>query len=203
MPDKISYEILNVPLLGQNLAASRTPRLQPSVPSEYGSFLSAEVARGAWTVDEVGEPLSAAGQTIAQHLEFYLSTRPHCLMPSVLVDDADETWTSGSITKQGARLRQLEKFCGSTAAALILLTEEAARYGLKPFTTQIGVKQGEGGDKKKTDERDATNNPWSASFRGDEAARAVRIDQICKTGTKFAHDLAKAAKTTIGKPLRK
>ena len=51
MPDEIKYAILNVPMLGQNLAASRTPRLQPSVPVEVNTMFSGEVSRGEWTVD--------------------------------------------------------------------------------------------------------------------------------------------------------
>src|ERR1700690_3351370 len=90
MPDEIKYAILNVPLLGRNLAASRTPRLQPSVPEEYGDMLSNEVAMGAWTVDpENGQPLNSKGQTLTDHLEFTLKTRPHWLMPAVLEDEAE------------------------------------------------------------------------------------------------------------------
>ncbi len=190
----VEYAILNVPLLGRNLAASRSPRLQPSVSEEYGDMLSNEVARGDWTVDpENGQPLNSKGQTIADHLEFTLKTRPHWLLPVVLEDEADAVWTSGNLTKQGERLRQLEKFCGSKAAALVMLNEEAERYGVKPFTTQIGTKPGASGEKKSGDEGNATTNPWSKNFRGDEAARAARINSIIKTGTKFADALARAA----------
>lgn len=208
----IEYRILEVPLLGRNLAASRTPRLQPSVPEEYGDMLSREVARGDWTVDpENGHPLNSKGQTIADHLEMTLSTRPHWLTPVVLEDEADDTWTSGNLTKQGQRLKQLEEFCGSKNAALVMLTEEAERYGVKPFTTQIGTKPG---DADKSTERKASenlsNNPWSASFRGDEAARAARFASILTLekqgelwGTKLGDANARSAGTTIGKPLRK
>jgi hypothetical protein len=203
MPD---YAILKAPLLGRNLAASRTPRLQPSVPAEYGDILSREVAMGEWTVDpENGEPLNSKGQSIKDHLEFAISTRPHWLLPAVLEDDADEVWTSGNLTLQGKRLKQLEEFSGSKAAALVLLTEEAERYGVKPFTTAKGVKPGDDANKghDKKPEGNLTTNPWSQNFRGDEATRTARIASICKQGTKLADALAKAAGTTIGKPLRK
>ncbi|HLZ06267.1 MAG TPA: hypothetical protein VKR55_29460 [Bradyrhizobium sp.] len=211
MPDEIRYEIHNVPLLGRNLAASRTPRLQPSVPEEYSDFLSNEVARGEWTVDqEDGKPLSAKGQTLEQHLEFTLATRPHWLMPVVLEDEADEVWTSGNMTLRSKRFEQIKKFCGSDAAARVLFAEEAARYGVtQPFTTQIGTKPSDassGRDDKSKDKKaegDLTNNPWSKNFRGDEEARQSRIASIIRTGTKFAEGMAKAAGTTIGRPLRK
>src|SRR5579863_10235884 len=100
----VEYTILNVPLVGRNLAASRSPRLQPSVPAEYGDMLSREVQMGEWTVDpENGEPLNAKGQTIKDHLEFCISTRPHWLLPAILEDEADEVWTSGNLTLQGKR----------------------------------------------------------------------------------------------------
>jgi hypothetical protein len=46
-------------------------------------------------------------------------------------------------------------------------------------------------------------NPWSVNFKGTDAERNVQIANICKTGTKFAEGLAKAAGTTIGRPLRR
>jgi hypothetical protein len=197
------YSILNVPLVGRNLAASRAPRLHPSVPAEYGDMLSREVAAGEWTVDqENGEPLNAKGQTLPEHLEFTLGTRPHWLVPEVVEDEAEAVWTSGSLTLQGQHLNQLEKFAGSKAAALVLFKEEAERYGVKPFTTEKGVKPSEQ-RKGPADESNLSTNPWSKTFRGDDAARAARIASICKQGTKLANALAKAAGTTIGRPLRK
>jgi hypothetical protein len=202
----VEYTILNVPLLGRNLAASRSPRLQPGVPAEYGEMLSREVAMGEWTVDpENGDPLNSKGQTIKDHLEFCISTRPHWLLPALLEDEADEVWTSGNLTLQGKRLKQLEEFSGSKAAALVLLTEEAARYRVRPFTTEIGVKPGDNANKSSDKKPDAnlSTNPWSQKFRGDEETREARIASIIKQGTKLADALAKAAGTTIGKPLRK
>lgn len=199
----VEYAILNVPLVGRNLAASRAPRLHPSVPAEYSDMLSREVQAGEWIVDpENGEPLNAKGQNLQQHLEFTLGTRPHWLVPEVLEDEAEAVWTSGSLTLQGQRLKQLENFAGSKAAALVLLREEAERYGVKPFTTEKGVRPGEE-RKGPADQANLSTNPWSKDFRGDEAARAAKIASICKQGTKLADALAKAAGTTIGRPLRK
>jgi hypothetical protein len=200
---EVTYRVLEVPMLGRNVAASRNPRLQSSVPAEYGEMLSREVAAGEWSVNpEDGEALSATGQSLQEHLEFTISTRPHWLVPEVLADEADEVWTSGNLTLQGKRLQQLEKFAGSRAAALVLLNEEAARYGVKPFTTQVGTKPGEE-RKGHADQGNLTSNPWSKDFRGDEASREARIASIFKQGTKLAAALARAAGTSIGRPLRK
>lgn len=208
MADEINYAIFNVPLLGRNLAASRTPRLQPTVPEEYGDMLSDEVARGNWSTDpENGEPINSKGQTIQDHLEFCINNpvrpRPHWLMPvdKGSEDEAEKVWLSGNITLHGQRLVQLETFCGSKAAALVMWKEEAARFNAKPGLPIPGTMPGEDGDKKKTTELEAKNNPWSSSFRGDDAARAARIASIIQTGTRFADQLAKAAGTVVGKPL--
>jgi hypothetical protein len=206
MPDEIKYKILEVPLLGRNLAASRTPRLQPSVPEEYGDMLSSEVTRGDWSVDpENGQPLNSKGQPLQDHLEMTLKTRPHWLMPvdKGSEDEAEKVWLSGNITLQGQRLVQLENFCGSKAAALVMWKEEATRFGATAGSPVPGIKPGEDGDKKKAAEREAKNNPWSADFRGDDDARAERIASIIKTGTRFADQLAKAAGTVVSKPLRR
>jgi hypothetical protein len=83
-----------------------------------------------------------------------------------------------------------------------MMNEEAERYGVKPGTTQKGTKPGEE-RKGPADEGNLTTNPWSRNFRGDETARAARIASICKQGTKLAEALAKAAGTSIGRPLHK
>ena len=203
----VDYAIFNIPLTGRNLAASRSPRLQPSVPPEYADMLSGEVARGEWSVDpENGEPLNAKGQNLQQHLEFALSTRPHWLLPEVLADEADAVWLSETpnISARGNRFNQLKKFVGGNEkAARALFEEEALRYGItKPFSLQPGTKPGEQ-RKDSADQGNLTTNPWSPRFHGDEDARAAKIASIIKQGTQLANALAKAAGTVVGKPLRK
>jgi hypothetical protein len=208
MPDTPTYKILNVPLLGRNLAASRTPRLQPSVPAEYADMLSREVEMGEWSVDpETGEPINSKGQTIADHLEFCIKTRPHWLMPAVLEDDADACWLSGNITLQGQRLKQLETFCGSDAAAKVLFAEEAARYGVKPLTTQVGTKPGPDGqgprgnvgdEGAKKSSAPSPSNPWNPKTKfTPQEADAEKARLIKTLGTKGAASIAKAAGFTI------
>jgi hypothetical protein len=207
MPDEVKYGVLKVVPRGIDLAKSRHPRLQPTVAEEYGDMLSREVAASRWTIDpENGEPLNSAGQTLVQHLEFTLSTRPHWLMPAVLEDEAEAVWLAEtpSLSVRGKRLQQLERHIGSKAAALVAFKEEAARFGItNPMSLQQGSKPGsDKGDGKKP-AANLSENPWSQQFRGDEIARAAKIASIIKTGTKFAEGLAKAAGTTVGRPLRK
>jgi hypothetical protein len=117
MADQVEYRILNAPLLARNLMASRTPRVQPSVPAEFADHVSRMIERNEITIDpENGELLTVKGQDLEQLGEFYLSTRPHCFMPVVLEDEADAVGTSGNLTRQGERLRSLEKFTGSKSA---------------------------------------------------------------------------------------
>ena len=207
MPDTIEYRVLEVPLAGRNLAASRSPRLQPSAVVEYSDMLSREVSAGRWTVDpENGEPLNSAGQNLAQHLEFTLKTRPHWFLPVVLEDDADKVWLAEvpSLTERGARLVQLEKHCGSKAAALVLFKEEAARYGItNPMSRQPGSKPGERKSDDKAAAGNLSRNPWSDKFTGSEAERINGITFAIKRGTSFADALAKSAGTVTGKPLRR
>ncbi|SDI54270.1 MULTISPECIES: hypothetical protein [Bradyrhizobium] len=204
MNDTVDYKLFEVPLLGRNIAASRTPRLQPSAIVEYSDMLSREVSAARWTTDpENGEPLNSAGQTIVQHLEHSLKTRPHWLLPTVLEDQADAVWLAEvpNLTVRGARHNQIEKNVGSKAAADILFKEEALRYGVTdPMSLQPGRKPGSDGTEKKP-AANLSDNPWSVQYRGDATARAARIASIIKTGTRFAEGMAKAAGTTVGKPL--
>src|SRR5437660_437243 len=68
MPDKVEYEILKIPLMGRNLAASRVPALQAAVPQEWADILSGEVAAGDWSMFD-GAPIHSSGQNIQQRLE--------------------------------------------------------------------------------------------------------------------------------------
>jgi hypothetical protein len=125
----------------------------------------------------------------------------------ILEDPIDDLWTTGNITRRGARLRQLREFCGSDAAALVLLKEEAARFGVtNPLSTQIGTTPGE---KPKADgvKAVATSNPWSKAYverNGIDAAYAER-GRVQKTlGLKVANQWAAAAGLSpTGVPLKR
>jgi hypothetical protein len=81
--------------------------------------------------------------------------------------------------------------------------ELAKAWGCDTVRMLPGQRPGSVDEVKKPAAEGLSNNPWSASFHGDEDARNERIDAVCKTGTKLADALAKAAGTTLGRPLRK
>src|SRR5437868_806734 len=133
------YNYTDVVRLGINAANARVPRLQISASREFGEMLSREVAAGEWVQD--GEQvINSVGQPPEQYLDFLISSRPHWEVPATVVDAGDDVWTSGSLTKQGKRWRELKAHLGSDAAADKALAEEAALYGVVPGSTQIGVK---------------------------------------------------------------
>ena len=194
------YEILNAPLLARNLAASRSPRLQPSVPAEFSDFISNLVARGDISIDPAdGKPITAKGQTLEEALEDWLSTRPHALLPILKEDPADEVWTEANLTKRAARLKHLREFCGSDAAALILLREEAALYGVKnPFSTEVGEKIVPG--EKPKGNAVSSQNPWNDEYvkrHGLDAAYVERARLMKVLGLKVCGPMAKSAGKTL------
>jgi hypothetical protein len=194
------YNYVDVVVLGVNAANARVPRLQKSACSEFGEMLSREVATGEWVQD--GEQvINSTGQTPEQYLDSLISTRPHWEIPATVVDAADDTWTSGSLTKQGKRWRELKSYLGSDAAADKALAEEAALYGVVPGTTKIGVKPGdvekESGGKTGGP---SPSNPWNDKTRFTPAEADAEKARLLKTlGTKACASLAAAAgKTVLG-----
>ncbi len=206
---EVNYEVLNLPLRAFNLAGSRVPRLQQYVPAEFrDNWISPQVARGEWNIDPVdGAHINSAGQTLEEYLEFWLKSRPHAFEPIVLEDPVDDTWTSGSLTKQGARFKELKAFCASDAAALVLLTEEAAKFGVKPFTTEKGEKITAPRGAKSGGNAVSSQNPWSDAYvkrHGQEAAykeraRLLKLLGVSKCATEWA---APCGYTITGAPLR-
>jgi hypothetical protein len=204
----VDYEILRLPTLAQNLAASATKRVQAKVPEDFALMVSDAIADGDWGhIDpESGERVNAKGQTLVEFFEAERAKRPFWDMPAVLEDEAEAAWTSGNMTKHGERWKQLRKFHGSDKLADVAFAEEAKDWSVKPYTTQIGTKPGEK-SKAPTDQANLSSNPWSDRWRGDETARAARIASVLKAGIgkkpedSLAGKLAKAAGTTIGKPL--
>lgn len=199
------YNYVDVVKLGINAANARVPRLQTSAGREFGEMLSREVAAGEWSQD--GEQvINSVGQNPEQYLDFLISTRPHWEIPATVVDAADDTWTSGSLTKQGKRWRELKAHLGSDAAADEALAAEAAIYGVVPGSTKIGVKPGdiekESGGKTGGP---SPSNPWGDKSRFTPAEAEVEKARLLKTlGTKACTSMAAACgKTVLGAPLRK
>jgi hypothetical protein len=201
-----TFQYIDVVMLGINAANARVPRLQKSAIAEYGAILSREVTAGKWQQD--GEQaINATGHNPEEYLDFLISTRPHWPIPATVVDAADDTWTSGNLSKQGNRWRELKAYLGSDEAADKAMAEEAALYGVKPGTTQKGVKPGTVDDTGKTSAPSTglSSNPWAGDkFNGNEAARAAKMTSIIKQGTKFAASMAACAgKTITGAPLKR
>ena len=183
----------------RELASLRTPRMQKEAIDEYCDWVSREVTMGNFVVDpKTGEWIHSSGQILDEHREAWLKSRPHALVPAVLEDPVDDTWTANpaSLTKRGARLKQLREFCGSDAAALVLLKEEAARFGVKnPLSTEVG------GVAVRVDKKAASaSNPWNDAHaqRNGLAASHAERDRLMKTlGLKKCAALAAAAGVSI------
>jgi hypothetical protein len=201
------YNYTDVVRLGINAANVRVPRLQKSACSEFGEMLSREVAAGEWSQDGQ-QVINSTGQNPEQYLDSLISTRPHWEIPATVVDAADDTWTSGSLTKQGARWRTLKAYLGSDAAADKALAEEAALYNTVPGSTKIGVKPGD--VEKESDGKTGSpspSNPWNQNknSRFTPAEAEAEKARLLKTlGTKACASLAAACGVTVlGAPLRK
>jgi hypothetical protein len=203
MPDEISYKILEAPKYALDLARSRVPPFRPGVADEFAEKISFMVRSHDIVIGPGGELLTSAGQTLPEFLES--SKKAHWEQPEAEIDDAEEVWTSGNITKQGERFKKLVTQCGGNQrAAQVLFEDEAAKFGTKPGSRVPGVRPGEKRDDTKADAKSPATNPWSDNFRGTEEQRQARIASICKTSTKLANSLAAAAGVTLGgKPLRK
>lgn len=202
-----NYEILNAPKYAITLMASRkNPRVHPGVPADFGDHVSRMLQRNELSVDPTtGEIITDAGQTIPQLGDFYLSTRPHAFItdpPKEEKEKLAEIWTSPNMTARSARYKELLDYHKNPKLANIAFSEEAAEFGVsQPFSDQAGVNPADAGDKAKAAERQQTNNPWAKTFRGTPEDRWARIASICKTSTKMANDLSRAAGTTLAKPL--
>jgi hypothetical protein len=201
------YDYPDVLVIGVNAAHVRVPRLQKSVPAEFGEMLSREIARGEWVLDGA-TPVNSVGQGVEDYLDHLISTRPHWEIPATVIDDQDDTWESGSLEKQGERWKALRKFHPTDAATTKAMAAEAALYGAKFGSTQKGVKPGT----KKPDDNDGAplphRNPWHPNFPGTPEDRLAAQTSILTMknggGSKAARDLAFAAGVTIsGQPLKR
>jgi hypothetical protein len=189
--------------LAINAANARTPRLQPSAVREYGEMISKEVANGDWHLLD-GVPVNPAGQNVEESLDFVVSSRPHWEVPATVVDAADDTWTSGNLSKQGKRYKELKAFLGSDAATIAAINAEAALYGTQMGSTKPGIKPGTKPDKIGDDGSPSPfTNPWSKQFKGSHEEAIAQQGRIIKSGSKLAENLARAAGVSIfGRPLK-
>lgn len=197
------FNYVDVPLRGINAARARSPRLQASAIAEFGEMLSDEVARGQWTIDNDNEPVNAKGASVEEYLNILVSTRPHWEIPATVVDDADETWLSGNLTRQAERWNKLRAFLGNDAATNAAMAAEAAQYGAKVGSTVPGVLPGTKPDAS-TNVKGASN-PWDVrAWKQGEEARQAKMASIIRQGTRFAASMAASAGVSItGTPLKK
>ncbi|UGA43741.1 hypothetical protein HU230_0036760 [Bradyrhizobium quebecense] len=195
------FEYLDIPRLATNAARAYVPRLQDSAIAEFSQRISEEVARGLW-IQDGPNAIGPEGRNIEEYVEHLVSTRPHWLVPAVETsEDVDNVWTSGSLTKQGERFRELRRFLGNDKAANAALAEEAALYGTTPGSTKPGVKPGPVDEKAKA-KADQANNAYSPAFKGDRSAKIASM--IKGMGAKTVAEIAAAAGCRIdGSPLRK
>jgi len=202
--DKIDYKVLDVPRIAYEFAASATKgsrRLQPSAITEFQYMTSEGVHRGEWSTDPVsGLPLHVSGRSLQEFFELTVSTRDHWWFPEAVSSSEEEVaaiWAANNRTLEAQRYRALEALPGvSAVGALAMWNEERQKF------------QSAGNDGKRTETKtDATalsTNPWSIRFNADIAARDKKIAALLAMpggGTRFCNDLAKAAGTTVGKPL--
>jgi hypothetical protein len=210
--DAPAYAILDLPRLAYEIAASRTPRLQVSAIEEWRDIISAEVARGEWSVDaKNGEGIHMKGGDLISRLEEKLVDATHWPVP--ILEQTDQAaiealWTGPfNLTARGARLAQLQEACGGNKAkALAMFVAEAAEYGITaPMSNQVGTKPGTEG--KADDDIEGRNNPYNLNNRKYETEadriagcvlyiRAYGAKNAASSAAKYGTDLA-------GRPLKK
>jgi hypothetical protein len=189
------YHYIDVVKKGITAGHVRDPRLQKSAIAEFGRFLSDEVNAGEWSQDG-DEAINSKGQNVEEYLDHLISTRPHWLVPATVVDAADDTWTSGDLTKQGKRWKELRAFLGNDNSTNAAMAAEAALYGAVPGSKKIGVKPGT--QKSDPDVKEAgPSNPWSSKWRGTPAEALTEQTRLIRLGSKVATNMAKAAGVSV------
>jgi hypothetical protein len=168
------------------------PRLQPSFVNEIGEIASQMVANGHVVIDTDGGVLTAEpGQppfTVEEWVSKYALDRPFGAVPAVQIDQADDTWTSGSLTKQGDRFKVLRAALGSDKLATAAMDAEAAQYGTTRGTTKPGVKPDPDGKKPVADSNSDSQSPFNPrkTYTSQEARENEIIKFIRRFGTPTA-----------------
>lgn len=138
------------------------------------------------------------------------------LVPKEVVEVQDDTWTSGSVTKQGARYSAIRSVFGKgpegDKLAKIAFEAEAALYGTRPGSTVPGIapgtkppeKTGAGGvGPRLADVQQPADNPWNReAWRSTEKARQEKMQFWLSHNTAQARKLSHDAGCTLdGRPL--
>jgi hypothetical protein len=164
-------------------------------PSAVCQLIGETPAMGFRNVD--GELIRAGGETIEEYVASLRKKRPHFFQPDEIVDEAEKAWGAHpTLTARGEFLKNY----GSAVYAMTRDQWLGSDGNLKP-----GVRPGPPDAKTgKAPDTSSPSNPWSKNFVGDDTERASRIASVIKAmGTTGAAGLAKAAGTTVGRPLRK
>jgi hypothetical protein len=204
-------------------AQAHVPRIQQSAISTEITDIASRAAERGDIVQVGDELLTAKGENAEAFVLNILAERTaedgscHMLVPKEVITITDDTWLSGSLTKQGERYNAIRAVFGKgkegDALAKAAFEAEAALYQTKPGSTTPGI---EPGTKPETEGAsggvgprlavsvEASANPWKRDqWRGTEEARQAKMQSIIKSSTKLADGLAKAAGRTISdQPLR-
>ena len=195
----IKSSMLMIPVAARDLASLRSPRMSVGAINENTDWVSREITIGNFVVDpKTGEWMHTVHGSLEETLEAWLKPRPHALLPLRLEDPVDTTWTSGSITQQGARFKAIRATTNTDAEALAQLTEEAAAYGVKIFTTEKGKKidQATAGRPKSA----SASNPYSDAYvkqHGLDAAYLERARLMKTLNLKACASLAASAGVSV------
>lgn len=144
-----------------------------------------------------GELIRAGGETIEEYVASLRKKRPHFFQPDEVVDEAEKAF--GSHPTLAARGEFMKNY-GPVVYGMTRDQWLASDGNLKP-----GVRPGPPDAKTgKAPDTSSPSNPWSKNFAGDDTERAARIASIIKAmGSGGAAGMAKAAGTTVGRPLYK
>lgn len=137
------------------------------------------------------------GETLEEYVASLRNTHPHYWASDDIVDEAEKAFGGRpTLTYRGELLKNV----GAAMYAMLRDQWGASDSNLNPGTRPgpADVKTGQPADKS------SSGNPWSKNFAGDDTERAGRIASIIKAmGTAGAAGMAKAAGTTIGRPLHR
>lgn len=198
MPQTV-YRYVDVVRLAHDACQARIPQMQKSAIDEFCENISHEVTAGKWTANGSDNALNAEGQDVERYLDICISTRPHWLIPEVVTVASDDTWTSGNLTKQAARWKELFAVLGDKGATDRAMAEEAARYGTAVGLTKPGVVPGAAAPQ--SEKSDNRQNPYTLPLN--DPRRQERIIALMRNPT-LAANLAKSAGFTIdGRPLKR
>jgi hypothetical protein len=187
-------------------AQAHVPRIQQSAISTEITDIASRAAERGDIVQVGDELLTAKGENAEAFVLNILAERTaedgscHMLVPKEVITITDDTWLSGSLTKQGERYNAIRAVFGKgkegDALAKAAFEAEAALYQTKGASGGVGPRLAVSVE--------ASANPWKRDqWRGTEEARQAKMQSIIKSSTKLADGLAKAAGRTISdQPLR-